>query len=66
MPAEAPPRMSGLDGPDLARLKPLASRRLGTLSDDELALLEGLARRGLYASDAGILPEYCGAGFCDC
>lgn len=60
------PTLGGLDAAETVRLLKLAWRDLGSLSEERLALLEGLSRWALYRQDDGLLPEFCGAGLCDC
>jgi hypothetical protein len=56
----------GLQSRELAQLEELASRDPRSLSEEELAQLEGLARWALYFDDEGDRPEFCGAGLCAC
>jgi hypothetical protein len=56
----------GLQSREHAQLEELASRDPRSLSEEELARLEGLARWALYCDDDGGLPEFCGAGLCAC
>jgi hypothetical protein len=62
----AQPMLGGLRRRELSQLEELAGRDARTLSEDELAMLDGLARWGLFMDDDGDLPEFCGAGICAC
>jgi hypothetical protein len=51
------PVFGGLHGRELAELEELADRDPRTLSEDDLAMLDGLSRGGLYRDDDGRMPE---------